>query len=274
MQNSAIVLIGGSGKTGSRIADRLTKKGLDFRFASRSSAHPFDWEKREGWPAALADAKSAYVSFQPDLSVSWAADAIGALARTAIGCGLAHIVLLSGRGEEGAQRAEEALKASGIGFTILRASWFCQNFSEGAFAEQIAAGELALPAGDVREPFIDADDIADAAVAALTDPRHAGKTYELTGPRALTFREAVAEISAACGRDIAYKQISMAEFKEALSGAGLPEGVIDLLGELFTQVLDGRNSKVANGVADILGRPAKDFGAYARDVAINGTWRI
>ncbi len=139
MQNSEIILIGGSGKTGGRIADRLARRGLGFRFASRSSARPFDWEKRADWAAALTGAKSAYVSFQPDLAVSWAAEAIGALACTAVDCGLTHIVLLSGRGEEGAQRSEEALKASGIGYTILRASWFCQNFSEGAFAGQIAA---------------------------------------------------------------------------------------------------------------------------------------
>ncbi|CAN7146787.1 NmrA family NAD(P)-binding protein [Rhizobium sp. LjRoot258] len=274
MQNSEIILIGGSGKTGGRIADRLARRGLGFRFASRSSARPFDWEKRADWAATLTGAKSAYVSFQPDLAVSWAADAIGALACTAIDCGLTHIVLLSGRGEAGAQRAEEALKASGIGYTILRASWFCQNFSEGAFAAQVAAGELALPAGVVKEPFIHTDDIADAAVAALTDAGHVGKTYELTGPRALTFGEAVAEIADACGRDIAYQQISMPEFKEGLAAAGLPKGMIDLLEELFTQVLDGRNSQVANGVAEILRRPAKDFGDYARDAAANGTWRV
>jgi len=274
MQNSEIILVGGAGKTGGRIAEQLAKRDLSFRFASRSSARPFDWEKPADWAAALAGARSAYVSFQPDLAVSWAADAIGGLARAAVDCGLTHIVLLSGRGEEGAQHAEEALKASGIGCTILRASWFCQNFSEGAFAEQVAAGELALPAGAVKEPFIDAGDIADAAVAALTDHRHIGKTYDLTGPRSLTFREAVGEIAAACGRDIAYRQVSMAEFKEGLGAGGLPNGLVDLLEELFTQVLDGRNSQVANGVEEVLGRPARDFGDYARDTTANGTWRV
>ncbi|MBB3540423.1 NmrA family NAD(P)-binding protein [Rhizobium sp. BK399] len=274
MQDSEIILIGGSGKTGGRVADRLKKRELGFRFASRSSVRPFDWEKPAAWAAALVGAKSAYVSFQPDLSVSWAADAIGRLAHTAIDCGLTHMVLLSGRGEEGAHRAEDALKASGIGYTILRASWFCQNFSEGAFAEPIGAGLLALTAGAVKEPFVDADDIADAAVAALTDTRHLGKTYELTGPRALTFREAVAEIAAASGRDLSYEQISMGEFREGLAAAGLPKDIIDLLEELFTQVLDGRNSQVASGVADILGRPARDFGVYARDAAACRTWRV
>lgn len=272
MQNAEIILVGGSGKTGGRVAARLENLGLKHRLASRSSAQPFDWENRTTWPAALAGGTSAYVAFQPDLAVGWAADAIGALAKTAIECGLRHIVLLSGRGEEGAERSEEALKASGIDYTILRASWFFQNFSEGAFAESIAAGELALPAGGVKEPFIDADDIADAGVAALTDPRHRGKTYELTGPRALTFREAVAEIAAASGRPIRYRQIPMAEFKAVLSSGGMPEEAIDLLEELFDQVLDGRNSRVMSGVEEILERPPKDFGQYVREAAATGVW--
>ncbi|GGD92295.1 NmrA family NAD(P)-binding protein [Rhizobium anhuiense] len=272
MQNSEIVLVGGSGKTGGRITKRLEARGLNVRSASRSSARPFDWEDRSTWREALDGASSAYVAFQPDLSVAWAAEAIGALAKVAVDCGLAHIVLLSGRGEEGAQRSEAALKASGIDTTILRASWFCQNFSEGAFVEQIIGSRLQLPAGEISEPFIDADDIADAAVAALTDPRHRNKVYELTGPRALTFRQAVAEIAAATGQPIEYKQVSMADFTGGLAAAGLPQGLIDLLEELFGQVLDGRNSKVMGGVAEILGRPATDFSQYARRAATSGIW--
>lgn len=270
MQTSEIVLVGGSGKTGGRIIRRLEARGLTVRAASRSSARPFDWEDRSTWRGALEGASSAYVAFQPDLAVAWAAEAIEALAKVAVECGLEHIVLLSGRGEESAQRSEAALTASGIDTTILRASWFCQNFSEGAFAESVAAGELALPAGDVKEPFIDADDIADAAVAALTDSRHRNKTYELTGPRALTFREAVAEMAAVSGKRIAYRQISMTEFKDGLAAAGLPEDLIGLLEELFSQVLDGRNSNVMDGVNEILGHPAADFSDYARKAAATG----
>ncbi|MBP2447607.1 NmrA family NAD(P)-binding protein [Rhizobium leguminosarum] len=272
MQNSEIVLVGGSGKTGGRIMKRLEARALTVRAASRSSTRPFDWEDRSTWRGALEGASSAYVAFQPDLSVAWAAEAIGALANVARECGLEHIVLLSDRGEDGAQRSEAALKASGIGYTILRASWFCQNFSEGAFVEQILAGRLQLPAGEINEPFIDAGDIADAAVAALTHPSHRNKTYELTGPRALTFRQAVAEIAQAAGRPIEYEQVSMAEFTEGLAAAGLPQGLIDLLEELFGQVLDGRNSNTMGGVADILGRPAADFSRYARETAATGLW--
>ncbi|EJC69230.1 LOW QUALITY PROTEIN: putative nucleoside-diphosphate sugar epimerase [Rhizobium leguminosarum bv. viciae WSM1455] len=256
MQTSEIVLVGGSGKTGGRIIKRLEARGLSVRAASRSSARPFDWEDRSTWRGALDGASSAYVAFQPDLSVAWAAEAIEALAKVAGECALEHIVLLSGRGEEGAQQSEAALKASGINTTILRASWFCQN----------------LPAGEIGEPFIDADDIADAAVAALTDPGHRNRTYELTGPRALTFRQAVAEIAQATGRPIEYEQVSMADFTGGLADAGLPQGLIDLLEELFGQVLDGRNSGTMGGVAEILGRPATDFSQYARRTAATGLW--
>ncbi|WP_455874505.1 NmrA family NAD(P)-binding protein [Rhizobium yanglingense] len=272
MQNSEIILVGGAGKTGGRVASRLKDRGIKSRVASRSSTRPFDWENRATWPAALKGATSAYVTFQPDLAVAWAADAVGALAKTAVDYGLRHIVLLSGRGEDGAERSEEMLKAAGIDYTILRASWFCQNFSEGAFKKPIAAGELVLPAGEVKEPFTDADDIADAAVAALTDQRHLGKTYELTGPSALTFREAVSEIAKASGRAIRYRQVSMEDFKGGLSSADLPTETIDLLEELFGKVLDGRNSRVMNGVAEILGRPPKDFSQYARETAMTGIW--
>ncbi|EJZ22304.1 NmrA family NAD(P)-binding protein [Rhizobium sp. Pop5] len=272
MQNSEIVLIGGSGKTGGRIAARLEELGLPVRKASRSTTPAFDWEDRSTWRGALEGAASAYVAFQPDLAVSWAAGSIGELSRIALECGLQHIALLSGRGEEGAQRSEEAVKASGIDCTILRASWFCQNFSEGAFLEPLIAGKLQLPAGDISEPFIDAGDIADAAVAALTDARHRNRIYELTGPRALTFREAVREIAAAAGRPIAYEEVSMADFAAGLSAAGTPQPVIALLEELFGQVLDGRNSQVMSGVTDILGRPATDFSHYARRAAATGIW--
>ncbi len=225
MQNSEIVLVGGSGKTGGRIMKRLEERGLKVRVASRSSVRPFDWEDRLTWPGALQGASSAYVAFQPDLSVAWAAEAIEALAKTAVECGLEHIVLLSGRGEE-------------------------------------------------AEPFIDADDIADVAVAALTDPSHRNKAYELTGPRALTFREAVAEIAAAAGRPITYEQVSMADFIGGLAAAGLPQDLIDLLEELFGQVLDGRNSSSMSGVPDILGRPATDFSHFARRTAASGIWSV
>ncbi|WP_349957368.1 NmrA family NAD(P)-binding protein [Rhizobium sp. ZPR3] len=274
MQISTIAIIGGLGKTGGRVAERLKERGITVRAASRSTTPRFDWQDRSTWHPALEGASAAYVTFQPDLSVEWAAEAIGVLAKTAADAGVKHIVLLSGRGEDGAVSSEEGLKAVGIDYTVLRASWFNQNFSEGAFLDGLLQGKLALPAGDIPEPFVDAEDIADAAVECLIDPRHRNRTYELTGPRALTFRQAVSEIAAATGRTIEYETVPVDAFIAEMTAYGLPQETTDLLHELFTQVLDGRNSPVMDGVRQILGRRAKDFSDYARETAATGIWSV
>ncbi|MDL2399157.1 NmrA family NAD(P)-binding protein [Rhizobium mayense] len=274
MQISSVAIIGGLGKTGGRVARRLKDRGIDVRAASRSTAPSFDWQDRGTWHAALTGVAVAYVAFQPDLAVAWAAEAISALAKTAADAGVGHIVLLSGRGENGAVRSENELKAVGVDYTVLRASWFNQNFSEGAFLDQLHQGKLALPVGDVPEPFVDADDLADVAVEVLTNPRHRNQTYELTGPRALTFREAVSEIAAASGRTMEYETVPVDAFIAGLTAAGLPLETIDILHELFTQVLDGRNSNVTDGVRQVLSRRPKDFADYARETAATGIWSI
>lgn len=272
MSQLPILIIGGTGKTGARVNALLQAQGVATRPVSRSSATPFDWNSPQTWPTALDGVSSAYVTYQPDLAVEGSTEAISELSRLARENGLQRLVLLSGRGEPGAQRAEAALQASGLSWTIVRASWFNQNFSEGYLLDGVKAGEVALPADAVLEPFIDADDIADVVVAALGDERHAGKLYEVTGPRALTFAQAVAEISAAAGRPIGYRQISAEAFAAGMRPF-VPEETIALLDELFTVVLDGRNSSVARGVEQALGRPARDFADYARRVAATGVWR-
>ncbi|MGY5777804.1 NmrA family NAD(P)-binding protein [Rhizobium sp. LEGMi135b] len=274
MQISTIAIIGGLGKTGGRVAERLKERGIAVRAASRSTTPRFDWQDRSTWHQALEGASAAYVTFQPDLSVAWAAEAIAALAKRAAEAGVRHIVLLSGRGEDGAICSEEGLKAAGISYTVLRASWFSQNFSEGAFMDGLLQGKLALPAGDIPEPFVDAEEIADAAVACLIDPRHRDRTYELTGPRALTFRQAVSEIATASDRAIEYETVPIEAFIAEMTAYGLPQETTDLLHELFTQVLDGRNSPVMDGVNQILGRQAKDFSDYARETAATGIWSV
>jgi uncharacterized protein YbjT (DUF2867 family) len=154
----------------------------------------------------------------------------------------------------------------------VRSTWFAQNFSESYLRDPIRSGRVALPAGDVGEPFVHADDIADVAVAALTDDRHIGQTYELTGPRLLTFAEAIAEIAEAIGRPIHYTQISPQVFAAALAEQGVPRAFIDLLLYLFTTVLDGRNAHLADGVQRALGREPRDFADYAREAAATGVW--
>jgi uncharacterized protein YbjT (DUF2867 family) len=197
---------------------------------------------------------------------------VGAFAEVAVKSGVRRLVLLSGRGEEEAERGERAVRDSGADLTVLRATWFAQNFSEEFWREQVQSNEVVLPAGDTPEPFVDADDIADIAFAALTDDRHIGQLYELTGPRLLTFAEAVQEISRAVGREIRYMPISVESFAAAAVEQGVPGDVAELLGYLFSEVLDGRNARLTDGVQRALGREPRDFGDYARDAAATGIW--
>lgn len=267
-----VLLIGGSGKTGRRIADRLRSRGVAVRIGSRSAERPFDWSDPSTWENALQGSRAAYITYYPDLAVPGSAEAVEALARLALDLGVKRLVLLSGRGEPEAQRAEEALKASGADWTILRCAWFSQNFSEAFFLEPILSGAVALPVGDVGEPFLDAEDIADIAAKVLTEDGHAGQLYELTGPRLLSFAEAIAEIAKATGQSISFERISIKDFQAGLRAENLPEEFIDFLTVLFTEVLDGRNEKLADGVMQALGRPARDFADYATETAATGVW--
>ena len=212
------------------------------------------------------------MSYYPDLAVPGAPDAVGSLAAVALETGVRRLVLLSGRGEEEAQRAERVLQASGADWTIVRCSWFSQNFSESYLLDPVRSGEVMLPVGDVPEPFVDADDIADVAVAALTEDGHSGQLYELTGPRLLTFAQAIEEIAKVTGRDIRVVPASMEEYKSALAEADLPAEFVWLITYLFTQVLDGRNAHLSDGVQRALGRAPRDFTDYARDTAATGVW--
>jgi len=272
MKDAPILIIGKNGKTGARVNQRLQTLGYATRAVSRSTTPSFDWQNPSTWEFAIKGASSAYVTYQPDLAVPSAEATIKAFVRVAAEAGLEHIVLLSGRGEEGAQRAEQILIGSGISWNIVRCSWFSQNFSESFMLEGILGGELVLPASDTVEPFIDADDIADVAVATLTDPSHRNKLYELTGPRALSFTQCVEEISAALGKPVKYTGIPVDDYIKALNEQGVPEDYQWLLRELFTVVFDGRNSQVMAGIEEALGRPATDFKTYVQKTIESGAW--
>jgi uncharacterized protein YbjT (DUF2867 family) len=265
------LVLGGTGKTGRRVVERLRARGRPVRVGSRSGEPPFDWNDPSTWAPVLEGVGSAYVSHHLD-AVPGAAETVGSFADLAVKSGVPRLVLMSGRGEEEADRVEQAVRDSGAELTVLRSTWFAQNFSEEYWLDYVLAGEVALPAGDTPEPFVDVDDLADMAVAALTDDRHIGQAYELTGPRLLTFEEAVEEIAQAVGRDIRYVPISISEFAAAAAEQGVPDEFIDLLTYLFGEVLDGRNAHVADGVQRALGREPRDFSEYARDAAATGIW--
>lgn len=267
-----ILVIGSTGKTGSRIVQRITSLGIPVLGVSRSSNPKFDWNDGATWARALQGIRTVYISFSPDLAIPGAVDIITQFTAIAVNCGVQKLVLLSGRGEAAAQACEAAVTKAGVDWTIVRASWFCQNFSEGSFLQAVLAGHVALPAGDIGEPFIDIDDLADVAVAALTQQGHNGKLYEVTGPRLLTFKEAVEEIARATGKSIKFEQVPVKAYAAVLAGYGLPEDVVNLIAYLFTEVLDGRNAEVMNGVQQALGRMPIDFSEYAKKTAASGVW--
>ena len=272
MTTRQTLVLGATGKTGRRVAERLTARGVPVRPGSRSGNPPFDWDDRATWTPALHGMGAAYVSDYPDLAIPGAAATVGDFANLAVKSGVRRLVLLSGRGEDGALLGEQAVRDSGADWTILRSTWFSQNFSEGFFVDQVLNGEVALPVATVQEPFVDADDIAEIAVAALIDDRHVGQLYELTGPRLLTFTEAIDEIARAAGREVRYKQVSPEQYASLLAEQNVPAEFVSLMNYLFTEVLDGRNAHLTDGVQRALGRPPRDFSEYARDAAATGIW--
>jgi uncharacterized protein YbjT (DUF2867 family) len=266
------LVLGGRGKTGRRVVVRLEARGLPTRIGSRSGEPSFDWEDEATWEPALRGMGSVYVSYYPDLAIPGAVAAVRSFTDVATRSGVRRLVLLSGRGEPEAEHAERVVRDSGAEWTILRSTWFMQNFSEDYMQEHVLSGEIRLPAGDVPTPFLDADDIADVAVAALTDEGHAGQLYELTGPRSLTFAEVAKEIAEAAGREIRYVPVSLEEHAAEASEHGVQAEVIELLTYLFSEVVDGRNADTTDGVRRALGREPRDFRDYASHTAATGVW--
>lgn len=267
-----ILVLGGTGKTGRRVVQRLEARGLPVRVGSRSGTPPFDWEDQSTWAPALEGVGSVYLTYYPDLAVPGAVEAAGSFAELAVRSGVSRLALLSGRGEPIAEQAEQAVRDTGAELTILRSTWFMQNFSEDYMLEHVLSGEIRLPGGDVATPFLDADDIADVAAAALTDDRHIGQLYELTGPRSLTFAEAAEEISKASGREVRYVPVSLEEHAAEAAEHGVPPEFVELLTYLFAEVVDGRNANTTDGVRRALGREPRDFAQYARTAADTDVW--
>ncbi|MEE1798356.1 MULTISPECIES: NAD(P)H-binding protein [unclassified Streptomyces] len=277
MSNETTLVLGATGKTGRRVAARLRLHGTQVRAASRSSRTRFDWSDPDGWDAVLRGVTTAYV-VPP--SVPGPVHAFVARAEAA---GVRRLVLLSGHGADtwgdstfglDMRSAEEAVRGSALEWTVLRASNFNQNFDEDIFHAPLVAGELELPAGSVPEPFIDLEDVADAAATVLTEPgRHAGRIYELTGPRALTWAEAVALISRASGQPITYRQVSPAEYTAALVEEGWGEDDAHHVSAMFELMERGVLAEATDGIATLLGRAPRTFEDYVVRAAAAGAWR-
>lgn len=273
-RNMTIVVTGATGRTGRRVAEAAREAGLTVREATR--ARGFDWADRSTWADTLRGADAAYLVYPSDVGAPDAGRAVGLLAQEAVGLGVRRLVLLSSRGEERARPTEEALRGSGADWTVVRASWFAQNFSEGPLVEGFReSGELVFPGGSVREPFVDVRDIADVVVAVVTGgERYVGRAVTVSGPRLLTFGEAVGEIGAVTGRELTYRAVSARQYGDVLAGFGVPAEEVEFLVELFESLLDGRNSYLSEGVQEVLGREPRDFSEFVRDAAAAGVWKV
>lgn len=270
-----ILVVGATAKTGRRVAARLADRGIALRAVSRGTTPRFDWTDRSTWAEVLRGVGAVYLTYQPDLLVDGSLDDIRAFVALAEQAQVSRLVLLAGRGEPEASAAGAAVQASTIESTVLYCAWFNQNFDEGPFAAEVAAGSLTVPVGAVGEPFIDVDDIADVALASLLEidgqgrNPHAGRDYELTGPRLLTFAEAATEIGRGRGTDIQSATVSLQQYRDILAGVGLPDEIVAMIATLFDTVFDGRNEYVTDHVQRVLGRPATDFADYAARLAVS-----
>lgn len=264
-ESKTYLIIGATGKTGARVHRKLDSLGLDVKGASRNGEVHFDWRTPETWAASLVNVDAVYLTYYPDLAIPEAPDDIAKFCALAKIKGVKHITLLSGRGEPAAQVCEEIVKNSGLSWTIVRASWFNQNFSEGMFRDFIDAGHIALPVGSVTEPFIDVGDICDVVVASLLEPKHSGHLYEVTGPELLSFLELAEHFTDVLQRPVNFTQVTLDDFVSSMQSNGVAPKAIEMLTYLFTEVLDGRNEYVADGVERALGRPAKSFKSFIAD---------
>lgn len=268
-----ILVIGGTGKTGRKVASKLIEAGHNVSIGSRSASPSFDWDNPETWTEAMQGMDKVYITFQPDLAVPGALEAIEELTKQAKRSDVKKLVLLSGKGEREAELCEQVVIHSGLDYTIVRASWFNQNFSESFFLEPILEGFVALPQADVKVPYVDTDDIAEVAVAALLNEEHNGKTYQLTGPKSLTFKEVIEEISEITRRDIAFTPIALPAYVNMMKQQGVPADFVWLIEYLFSEVLGNpSNSEITNDIENVLGRKPKDFSDYVKETAATGVW--
>jgi uncharacterized protein YbjT (DUF2867 family) len=273
--SSTVLLTGGTGRTGARIARRLAERGVHVRLASRRAAVPFDWDDAHTWPGALRGVHTVYLCYSPDLAFPGVPELMERFSAAARDAGVSRLVLLSGRGEAGAEASEDVVRSSGLEWTVLRCAWFAQNFSEHFLLGPVRRGRLLLPAdAAIAEPFLDLDDLAEVAADALSTVRHVGRLLELTGPRLLTLSGVAAELSAATGRSVVFEPSTPAEFAADVALDGIPvEEALPLAG-LFTDILDGRNASLTPDLREVLGREPTDFAAYAARTAATGVWAV
>ena len=268
-----ILVIGGTGKTGRRVVEQLKKKGIEPKIGSRNASPSFDWDDKDTWVNTLNGIEKMYVTYYPDLAVPGAKEKIESLTYLAKELGIKKMVLLSGKGEIEAEACENIVINSGMDYSIVRASWFNQNWSESFFLDPIISGEVALPMSDVLIPFVDANDIAEVAAKVLLDDAYNGEIIEVTGPELITFKDIVNIISKVSNRKLNFYEITLEQYVEGMKQMQIPDDVVWLIEYLFSHVLTNpRNQLVVNDIERVLGRKAKPFAEYAQETAKTGVW--
>ncbi|TQE24407.1 NAD(P)H-binding protein [Streptomyces ipomoeae] len=269
MNDTPVLVLGGTGKTGRRVARQLTERGRTARVAARSGPQRFDWWDKETWADAVEGVEAVYVV---DEQGAWAAELLADFTSFATRRGVRRLVYLSARTleqwahDEERFTAERVVRESGVGWTILRPTWFAQNFSEDRLLfPDVAAGEVVLPDGQGVEPFVDAEDIAAVAVAALTEDGHEGELYGLSGPRLMTFVECVELIAEASGRKVRPVVVSREEYAGHLVRRGYARDFADFMNEIFDTIRDGATAYLSDGVRRALGRAPRDFAEYVAE---------
>ncbi|MVO83786.1 NAD(P)H-binding protein [Streptomyces sp. p1417] len=269
-----VLVLGATGRTGRRVVARLRDAGRTVRAASRSAETPFDWTDRATWAAAVDGMRALYLVAPAD------PEPIADFVAEARAAGVRRFVVLSGRGvhrygmalEPSMAEAERAVREADVDWTLIRPNSFSQNFADDLYAAPLRAGLLTLPVGAVAEPFVDVEDVAEVTVALLTEEGHTHRTYELSGPRALTFAEVAAEISAVSGRPTRFEAVTAEQYVADLIAGGMPEKDARSLACVHVFLSEGHNSEPTTDVRYILGREPRDFSEYVKSVAAAGIW--
>ncbi len=282
--NDKILVLGATGNVGTSLVQYLVEKGESVKAAiyppelekyntpTRVEAVPYDYYKSETHAPALQDVDRIYIiskdtDIEPDKVLNPFIDKAKAV-------GVKQIVLMTGMGVErasdklGYRRLEKYVIASGIDYTILRPNWFMQIFKAPFILATIKRhGSISLPAGHGKLSFIDAHDIAAMAAEALTEEKHRGKEYTLTGGEALSFAEGAEIISKVTKRTINYCESSIDELHKVISEMGGYPGPIDQIERMFYTVREGMVASIDMSVHEVLARPPISFEQFVQNNA-------
>ena len=273
MKNNFVLVTAPNSKTGKQVVKLLKRENIPFRAASRSTSVPFDWENEKTWASAISGAHAVYVVIPPNLAFADMPQRLKAFLTYCEAVRVRRIILLSGRGEDEAAKIEEVALSNAIPTTVLRASWFAQNFSEGYFVEGVVNGQLAIPSKLVREPFIDTRDIAKAVVFALKDKSSNNYVFELTGPELLSFEDVAKKFTKHLDQSVTYVYMPIEDYINQLLQFGVSTDEIDLTRFLFGELLDGRNAYTTSDLSLLLGEQGTSFEQFIQHTKPSGVWQ-